>query len=93
MSPFENLGKALRWLRQHRGLRQCDVAYAALVTRPMLSAYENERRQPSLETLGRLLVALHADLADLQEALDRQRGALGAPPHEGERPGWKGGVH
>lgn len=93
MSPFENLGKALRWLRQRRGLRQCDVAHAALVTRAMLSSYENDRRQPSLETLGRLLIALHADLADLQEALDRQRGAFGAPSREDKRSSWKGVVH
>lgn len=78
MSAFENLGKALRCLRQHRGLRQDDVARAAQITRTMLSAYENDRRQPSLTTLGSLLAALGADLEDLQDALDRQRDVFDA---------------
>lgn len=85
MKPFENLAKALRCLRQHRRLRQDDLARAAQITRTMLSAYENGRRQPSLATLGNLLVALDADLADLQDALDRQRDVLDVPPRADDR--------
>ncbi len=69
MALLQGLGRALRWLRDSRGLRQYQVADAAAVTKAMLSAYETGRQKPSLDTLERLLEALGCDLADLQRAL------------------------
>ena len=69
MFQLEILGRALRWLREDRGLKQEDVAQIAGITRPMLSAYERGRVQPTLDTLDRLLRALDCDLSALSEAL------------------------
>lgn len=69
MAVLQGLGRALRWLRDSRGLRQYQVAEAAAVTKAMLSAYETGRQKPSLDTLERLLEALSCDLADLHHAL------------------------
>lgn len=68
---FKGLGKALRLLRDKRGRSQKEVAAAAGVTPPMLSAYENERTSPEMETLDKILdLGLQASLADLTWALD-----------------------
>lgn len=74
MDPFANLGPALRWLRCCRNRTQREVAHTAGITRAMLSAYETEKQQPTLDTLGRLLVALGIDLDYLQEALELHQG-------------------
>lgn len=50
-------------------MKQEDVAQTAGITRPMLSAYERGRVQPTLDTLDRLLRALDCDLSALSEAL------------------------
>ena len=65
------LGPALRLMRVRRGMRQSDLAGRALVTKAMLSAYENRRRLPSLRTLSRLLDALDARLLDLGAAVEQ----------------------
>ena len=69
MFQLEILGRALRWLREDRGMKQDDVAQTAGITRPMLSAYERGRVQPTLDTLDRLLRALDCDLNALSQAL------------------------
>lgn len=74
MNMFANLGSALRWLRCSRNRTQREVAHAAGITRAMLSAYETEKQQPTLDTLGRLLAALGLDLDHLQEALELHQG-------------------
>ncbi len=83
MPTFDGLGKALRWLRDRQSRRQYQVAETTGVTKAMLSAYETGKQRPSVETLERILGALKADLADLQDALDtvnrrppRLRGSL-----------------
>lgn len=63
------IGPALRLMRVRQGMRQCDLAGRAGVTKAMLSAYERRRRLPSLPTLSKLLDALYATLADLGKAL------------------------
>lgn len=87
MPVFAGLGKALRWLREKRGLRQYEVARAAGITKAMLSAYETGKQRPSLESLEKVLGALGADLADLARALDhvneRAVPAAEAPPLAG----------
>ena len=65
-----DLGPALRWLRKRRRLRQADLAEAAGITRPMLSAYERGKVQPTIESLERLLMALECDLVQLGLAIE-----------------------
>ncbi len=69
-SPFlQDLGRALRWLRERQSKKQYLVADSAGVTKGMLSAYETGRQRPSLDTLEKLLSALGCDLNDLHNAL------------------------
>lgn len=70
MPVFAGLGKALRWIREKRGLRQYEVARTAGITKAMLSAYETGKQRPSLESLEKVLGALGANLATLARALD-----------------------
>lgn len=70
MPVFAGLGKALRWIREKRGLRQYEVARTAGITKAMLSAYETGKQRPSLESLEKVLGALRADLTTLARALD-----------------------
>lgn len=71
MTTFKRLGRALRFLREQQGRSQKEVAVAAHVTPPMLSAFENERSSPELDTLDRLLHrGLKVSLGDLEWALD-----------------------
>lgn len=70
MNLFTNLGRALRWLREEREMRQYQVAEAASITKAMLSAYETGKQRPSLDTLEKILVALDCDLEALHEALE-----------------------
>lgn len=72
-SPLSGLGPALRRLRMRKGLRQFETAEAADITKAMLSAYENDKRRPSLKTLDQILAALEADLGDLHHALLTER--------------------
>lgn len=95
MPVFEELGRALRWLREKAGQRQYETAIAAGITKAMLSAYETGKQRPSLDSLEKVLEALGADLATLERALDHvnerpPRGlgaggarALPAPPPAG----------
>jgi transcriptional regulator with XRE-family HTH domain len=53
----------IRCARRSRGLSQEQVAAIAGVAQPNLSAYENDRRLPSVDTLNRLLVACGYQLA------------------------------
>jgi transcriptional regulator with XRE-family HTH domain len=66
---FSQIGKALRRLRQRQNLRQADLAEAAEITAPMLSAYETGRQRPSFATIDKVLAALECDAADLVAAL------------------------
>ena len=88
MNTFDGLHQALRWLRNRRGLQQKEIAEAAGITRGMLSAYENGKQNPSLETLDKLLQALGAGLPELYEALSLQQGAQVPParPSASTRP-------
>lgn len=74
---FDDLGPALVWLRRKRRMKQYEAAAAAGFTRGQLSAYEQGRARPNLQSLGRLLVVLGSDLGDLQVALRRARQQAG----------------
>jgi transcriptional regulator with XRE-family HTH domain len=75
MDCFENLGFALRWLRNRQGRSQIEVAAAAEITKAMLSSYETGKALPTLPTLSKILVALGADLPELHAALLVHRGS------------------
>lgn len=68
----EDVGPALRRIRQHRQLTQRALAKRAGVTPAMVSAYERGKRLPSLRTLVLLVEALEVRLFHL-EALPRGR--------------------
>src|SRR5690349_18007948 len=71
--------------RLKAGLSQRELAERAAVPTTMISAYERDRRQPTLETLRKLLRAAGFDLRlelapydlhdDVLEALERNRSA------------------
>jgi len=90
MKTFRDLHKALRWLRRSRGKKQYEVAETAGITRPMLSEYETGKKQPTIETLDKILDALDAGLTDLHLALSvHQDGGESAgedAPWKSERP-------
>ena len=77
MDLFENLGKALRWLRDCQGKKQYEVAESAGITKGMLCAYETGKQRPSLETLDKILRALGSDLLALHDALALVSGRYG----------------
>jgi transcriptional regulator with XRE-family HTH domain len=81
MGAFENLGQALRWLRNRQHRKQYEIAEAAGITKAMLSAYETGKQNPSIETLEKILHALGADLSGLHHALVLHQD--GAPPDAG----------
>jgi transcriptional regulator with XRE-family HTH domain len=55
--------RAIRTTRQRAGLTQAALAARAGTSQATLSAYENGRKQPSVETLARVLAAAGARLA------------------------------
>jgi len=69
--PFEGLGKALARLREWRGFAtQTEAAERLGFDKGQLSRWESENPRPTLENLGRLLVAYRVDLSDLVALLE-----------------------
>jgi transcriptional regulator with XRE-family HTH domain len=52
-----DVGRSLRDARRRAGLTQAELAHRAGTSQATVSAYESGRKQPSVETLGRLLAA------------------------------------
>lgn len=50
-------GELLRAVRRRQGLTQAEVARRAGTSQPVVSAYEHGRRDPTVETLARLVAA------------------------------------
>jgi len=50
-------GAFLQSVRESRGLTQVELAELVGIKQPNLSAYERDRRLPTIETLNRILVA------------------------------------
>ncbi|HET9210644.1 MAG TPA: helix-turn-helix transcriptional regulator [Thermoanaerobaculia bacterium] len=69
------LPKALKLVREGAGYRQTDAAARSGLSKGMLSTYETGKTLPSLGSLTTLLASLGKDFADLQEAIDKLRGA------------------
>lgn len=74
MGVFQDLGKALRWLRTRQDRKQYEIADEAGITKAMLSAYETGKQNPSIETLEKILGALNLDLLALHKALQVNQG-------------------
>ncbi|MEM7481230.1 MAG: helix-turn-helix transcriptional regulator [Acidobacteriota bacterium] len=70
MTRFENIGKALRLIREKNGKSQKELALAAGITSAMLSNYETGEKKPSLDSLGKIIDALDLYLGKFDDALD-----------------------
>lgn len=80
---FDQLGRALRILREQAGLSQTHVAREAGMGKSRLSAYENGKELPKLDSLARLLRVLEVRplwLFYLVELLDRSKARESLPP-------------
>lgn len=60
LPPFEQLGLALRVLRERKGLSQAEAARAAGIGKGQLSKYEQGKELPKLSSLARLLDGLQS---------------------------------
>jgi transcriptional regulator with XRE-family HTH domain len=69
----QKLARALRSLREQRGITQEDLAHAADVTTTALSRIEGGKANPTWTTLARILDALNASLVELEAALARAK--------------------
>ncbi len=57
MNSAPSYGRFLRDVRQSRRLTQAQLAETTGIDQPNLSAYENDRRTPTIDALNRILVA------------------------------------
>jgi transcriptional regulator with XRE-family HTH domain len=72
-----DVAATLRGARQAAGLTQAQLAVRARTSQATLSAYENGRKQPSVETLSRLLAATGSRLvAEAVEVRDSRRAVV-----------------
>ena len=67
----------IRLARQKAGLSQREFAESAGLTQQSISAYETGRKDPSLETLKRLLAAVGFEMRIRLEPVDDHDAALG----------------
>lgn len=67
------LGRALKALREDRGLKQIELAAAAGATESQVSDIERARNNPGWVLIARLLHGLEASVEDLADAYARAR--------------------
>lgn len=80
MRLFDGVGRALRRLREEKGLLQKEVSERSGVTKGMLSRLENDKADTTLGTLGRILAGMGAELEDFVRVVQEvQRGEDSAP--------------
>jgi len=81
MNPEDNSsGKLLRQVRISAQMSQTDVARRALVAQSVISAYESGRREPSVPTLERLVLATgHRLVLDVERTNDYLPGLPDTP--------------
>lgn len=70
------LGDRIRQHRARRGLSQEALAYEAGINRTYIASLEAGQRNPSLDLLARLAVALDVDLGTLVKGLQKVKGRL-----------------
>ena len=66
----ERLGPAIKALRERRSMTQIELAERCDLSRGAIGQFERGLASPSIDTLGRILEILEADLSDLQRELD-----------------------
>lgn len=71
------LGRRIRERRESLGLSQETLALNSDINRTYIGSLEGGHRNPSLETLARLSLALGMDLGDLVGGLERLPGRSG----------------
>jgi transcriptional regulator with XRE-family HTH domain len=74
MEIEQDLGEALKWLRNQRGWGQKKLAAAAGITKSMVSSYEKGKQSPTLATIDKMMTALEADLCDLHRVFEHVNG-------------------
>jgi transcriptional regulator with XRE-family HTH domain len=80
MGLFDDAGRALRRLREEKGLLQKEVSERSGVTKGMLSRIENDKADTTLGTLGRILEGMGAEVDDFSRVLKTvQRGKDSTP--------------
>jgi len=70
MKAQEQLGMRIKYLRQKRRWSQEDLALNSSINRNYISDLENGRRNPSLEILERITVALDITLEELFKGIE-----------------------
>ena len=70
MKAQEQLGMRIRYLRRKLHLSQEDLAFYAKINKNYLSDLENGRRNPSLEILEKIAIALNISLAELFKGIE-----------------------
>lgn len=68
------LGDRIRRLRARRGWSQEDLAYEAGINRTYIASLEAGQRNPSLDLMARLAIALGVDIGTLVRGLHELRG-------------------
>jgi transcriptional regulator with XRE-family HTH domain len=64
MEPYEEIALVLiRQARRNAGISQAELSRRSGISVPVLSAYENGRRQPSVAALARIVEACGQELA------------------------------
>lgn len=66
-------GQNIKNYRKMRGLTQKDLAQKIGVAEITLRQYENNKREPRIETIQKIAFALNVSLADIIDAADFQR--------------------
>ena len=86
MTTAKDIGRAIRLLREHRGLSQKDVEdLPGGMARPMLSRIENGHRMPTVESLDAIATLLGVPLSKLlrtAETLARDGDASASSPND-----------
>ena len=70
MKAQEQLGMRIKYLRQKRRWSQEDLALNSNINRNYISDLENGRRNPSLEILERITIALGITLEELFKGIE-----------------------
>lgn len=70
MKAVVQLGMRIRYLRKEKGWSQEDLALEADVNKNYICDLENGRRNPSLEILEKIAVALQITLSELFKGIE-----------------------
>ena len=70
----KEFGDRLRTRRLKKGLSQEELALEAVINRTYVGSLESGQRNPSLENIAKLALALGLDAADLVRGLQNLRG-------------------